>query len=94
MGMRVARLVYGRVLDFVEMDGEFVIVRKGVPPSLVGKTLAEAGLRRRTGVTVVSVRRANAAAYEPAEPGTLLRAGDVIIVAGQRAEVDVFVALT
>ena len=60
-GKRVAHLVNGRLLDFIEFDDDFAIVKMRAPREVEGKTLAEADIRQRFGVTVVGVN------YHPKE---------------------------
>ena len=51
----------------------------------VGKTLAETGLRSRTGALVLSVRRGESDIATP-EPTFRLAARDVLVVVGQRQQ--------
>ena len=58
MGERVAHLVTGKMIDFIEFDDGFAIVKTRAPREAEGKTLAECALRSKYGVTVVGVKRA------------------------------------
>jgi len=51
----------------------------------VGQTLAETGLRSRTGALVLSVRRGESDIATP-EATFRLAAGDVLVVVGQQAQ--------
>ncbi|MBR7742852.1 TrkA family potassium uptake protein [Phycicoccus sp. BSK3Z-2] len=89
MGRRVAHLVRGRLLDYIEFDDGYAMVKTTPPESIVGRTLAEAGVRSRYGVTVVGIKpRGEAFTY--AVPETVPQAGDVIIVSGDRTKVERF----
>ncbi|MEO3937958.1 TrkA family potassium uptake protein [Dermatophilaceae bacterium Soc4.6] len=55
-GMRTAHLVNGRMLDYLEFDDDFVIVRMTPPAETVGFTLEQSSLRTKYGVTVVGVK--------------------------------------
>src|SRR5690606_34411457 len=57
MGERVAHLVTGKMIDFIEFDAGFSIVKTSAPEEAIGMTLAEAALRSRYGVTVVGVKK-------------------------------------
>jgi trk system potassium uptake protein TrkA len=81
MGERVAHLVTGRLMDFIELDRGFAIAKVSPPRDLVGQTLAEAALRSRSGLTVVAVKRGGAD-IETARPDTVINDGDLLIVAG------------
>jgi trk system potassium uptake protein TrkA len=93
MGLRVARSLAGRdVIDYMELDPGFVLVETKAPPELVGKTLAEAQVRRRFGLTVVSVKgKDKPATY--ATPETRIEEGDILVVAGETRRVEQFVQL-
>lgn len=55
-GVRAAHLVNGRMLDFIEFDDDFAIVKMYPPAECVGFTLAESHVRSKYGVTVVGVK--------------------------------------
>jgi trk system potassium uptake protein TrkA len=57
MGGRVAHLVTGKMIDFIEFDDGFAIVKTRAPREAAGRTLAESALRSKYGVTVVGVKR-------------------------------------
>ena len=50
MGERVAHLVTGKMIDFIEFDDGFAIVKTKAPRALIGKTLEASGARSRFGV--------------------------------------------
>jgi trk system potassium uptake protein TrkA len=81
MGERVAHLVTGRMIDFIEFDDGFAIVKAKAPRWTIGKSLAAAALRSRFGVTVVGVKRAKEE-FAYARPETVLEADDLLILAG------------
>ena len=93
MGLRVARSLAGRdVIDYMELDPGFVLLETKAPPELVGKTLAEAEVRRRYGLTVVSVKGTGKAATY-ATPETRVEEGDILVIAGETRRVEEFVQL-
>ena len=92
MGKRVAHLVTGKMIDFIEFDDDFAIVKTRPPREAVGKTLGESQLRSRHGVTVVGVKRPRED-FTYAKPDTLVVEGDLLIVAGQTQKVERFAAL-
>lgn len=91
---RLARAIANHsVVDFLEVSEGYSIAEIPVPDGVRGKTLAEADLRKRTGVTVLCIRRAN---EDPAKPRTVVfpQASDVIasddklIVFGETRKLD------
>ncbi|CAM3383272.1 potassium channel family protein [Stackebrandtia soli] len=93
MGERVAHLVTGKMIDFMEFDDGFAIVKTRAPGEAIGKTLAEAALRTRYGVTVVGVKRPDQD-FTYARPETAIHQGDLLIVSGPTLKVESFAAIT
>lgn len=93
MGERVAHLVTGKMMDFIEFDDGYAIVKTRAPREAIGRSLAECAWRSRHGVTVVGVKRPRAE-FEPALPETRIREGDLLIVAGATEKVEAFAART
>ncbi len=93
MGERVARVVSGRLLDWVWLDEEWALATTKPPRELVGVPLGESGLRRKHRVTVVSVKPQHGGGYTHAGNDTVLTYGCEIVVAGRPADVERFVDL-
>jgi trk system potassium uptake protein TrkA len=89
MGKRVAHMVSGESLDYIQLDEDFVMAKTEAPESFNGKTLAEMKFRSLHGVTVVATKKPNEN-YMPSFPETVLSSGDVMIVAGRTKEVEDF----
>jgi len=89
MGVRVAHQISGRMIDYIEFDDGFAIAKIHAPPATHGHALAEAAVRERFGVTVVGVKRANED-FRHATPGTIVLAGDLLIVTGPTGKVERF----
>jgi trk system potassium uptake protein TrkA len=93
MGVRVARSLAGRdVMDYMQLDPGFVLIETKAPADLVGKTLAQSEVRRRFGLTVVTVKSPGEPATY-ATPETRVREGDILVVAGETRRVEEFVHL-
>lgn len=91
-GERVAHLLKGQMLDFVEVDDDFAVVRMLPPKVLLGKTLSGAGIRNEYKITTVGVKKPGASfTYATAE--TLIEPGDQILVSGHPDDVEKFAAL-
>ena len=93
MGQRVAHMVTGKMIDFIEFEDGFAIVKTRAPLEAVGKTLEKSALRSKYGVTIVGVKRPKAD-FNHARPETVIEAGDLIIVSGPTKLVQKFAALT
>ncbi|MFE5208424.1 potassium channel family protein [Streptomyces sp. NPDC056600] len=89
MGQRVAHLVRGRMLDYIEWEEGFAMVKTNPPAGIVGVPLGESDIRSRFGLTVVAVKRPGEA-FTYATPATVLGPGDTIIVAGGTRETERF----
>jgi trk system potassium uptake protein TrkA len=92
MGRRVAHMVSGESLDYVQIDEDFVMVKAESPNQFDGQTLAELKIRSTYGVTVVAISHGDGN-YVPAFPETVLRNGDHIVVAGRKKPLDEFCQL-
>jgi trk system potassium uptake protein len=93
MGERIAHLVAGRLLDWVELDPQWVFAKTRPPQEIVGVPLGETGLRKKHRVTVVSVKPENKTSYTHADYDTVLSYGSVIVIAGRPDDVERFVEL-
>jgi trk system potassium uptake protein len=93
MGERVAHLITSRMLDFIELDDGFAIAKTRPPREAAGRTLAEANLRAKYGVTVVGVKE-HGSDFVFALPETVVPESGVLIVAGNTAQVERFAAVT
>jgi trk system potassium uptake protein TrkA len=91
-GERVAHLLSGQLLDFVEIDPDFAIVKLYPPRILAGKTLTASGVRGSFKVTVVGVKKpGNPFTFATAE--TVIDAQDEILVSGHPSDIEKFGAL-
>jgi trk system potassium uptake protein TrkA len=85
MGRRVAHVVRGAMLDYVEFEDGFAMVKTRPPKEAVGKALGDTGIRARHHVTVVAVKRQDRD-WDYTTTQTVLHEDDEIIVAGATAE--------
>ena len=89
MGRRVAHLVKGRMLDFIQFEPDFAMVKTVPHSALLGIPLAESGLRREHGVTIVGVKKPGGA-FTHATGETVLEDGDTVIASGLPRAVEEF----
>lgn len=90
MGERVAHLVSGRMLDYMQVDEDFAIVKIKPPREIVGMPLGESKLRARHGITVVALK-SDDGAFTYATPDTVLTYDDTILAIGRTDDIEEFV---
>jgi trk system potassium uptake protein TrkA len=93
MGKRVAHLVRGRMMDYIEFDDGFAMVKTTPPATVIGKRLGETTVRSTYGVTVVAIKRPGEG-FTYATADTVIQPGDTIIVSGQVRDTERFSELT
>lgn len=91
-GERVAHLVSGRMIDFIEFDDDFAIVKMYPPKPIRGVSLGESGVRRKYGITVVGVKSPGKE-FTYATPDSVISNHDLIIVSGNSADIEKFASL-
>ena len=91
-GERVAHLVSGRMIDFIEFDDDFAIVKMYPPKPIRGLPLSESQVRRKYGITVVGVKSPGKD-FTYATPETVISNHDLIIASGNTSDLDRFAAL-
>ncbi|OUZ07279.1 potassium transporter [Aeromicrobium sp. PE09-221] len=92
MGERVAHMVTGAMIDYIEFDDGFSIARTRAPRIAVDQTLEQSALRSKYAITVVGVKR-RGEDFTYARPETLISASDELIVSGPTRKVEIFCAL-
>jgi len=90
-GHRVAHLVTGRLLDYIEFDDGYAIVKMRPPLETQGFTLGESRIRKHYGVTVVGVKSPGKD-FAPAVADTRVSTHDVLIVSGHSTLIERFAA--
>ncbi|MFK0291789.1 potassium channel family protein [Streptomyces sp. NPDC090442] len=93
MGERVAHLVTGGMLDFIEFDDDYALIKTVAPAVVTGTPLGQSVVRSQYGVTVVGIKRSGQDfTYATAE--TVVEEGDIIIVTGKTHAVEAFSGLS
>ncbi len=93
MGERVAHLVTGRMMEYLELDTGFALVETTAPAEIVDKSLTEVLFRSTYGVTVVCIKPAGGV-FTYATPDTKIGEGDILLVAGETAKAEGFAGLS
>ncbi|WP_439564661.1 potassium channel family protein [Microcella sp.] len=91
-GERVAHLVSGRMIDFIEFDDDFVLVKMYPPKPIRGLSLTESKVRSKYNITVVGVKSPGKP-FTYATEQTVVSNHDLIIVSGTEADIDRFASL-
>jgi len=81
-GDKMELLLKQMVMEWVELPEK---------SELIGKTLAEADVRKRTGVIVIGVVRNNELIPAPDPRNFKFQPGDILIIVGNRGQVDNFI---
>ena len=89
MGVRVGHSLAGKMIDYFQLDPGFALVETSAPKEIVGKTLANAEVRRRYGITVVCVKP-QGGTFTYATPDTVVQEGDILVVAGETKRAEEF----
>ncbi|WP_448808136.1 potassium channel family protein [Agromyces bauzanensis] len=92
MGKRVAHLVRGAALDYIEVDPGYALVKASAPAVLLGKRLGDTGLRTAYGVTIAAFKRDDQS-WTNADADTVLSEGDKILVVGPTSRAEDFAQL-
>jgi trk system potassium uptake protein TrkA len=92
MGERVAHMLTGSMIDYIEFDDEFSIARTQAPRETWHKPLADSAPRKTHGVTIVGVKRGGED-FIHAQPETVVHPYDQLIVSGPTRKVETFCGL-
>jgi trk system potassium uptake protein TrkA len=89
MGDRVAHGLVGLTLDFVLIGADFAMAETTAPKEALGRSLAEVGLRSRYDVTV-GCTKAPGGRFTLTGPDTVLQPDDILLVIGEKENVERF----
>jgi trk system potassium uptake protein TrkA len=89
MGKRVAHLVRGSLLDYVEFEDDFVMIRTSPPTEARDRPLGVLGMRDKYGITIVAVKRPGGI-WGHTTAQTVLYDDDQIIVQGSKTQAERF----
>jgi trk system potassium uptake protein TrkA len=89
MGVRVGHSLAGAMIDYFQLDPGFALVETTAPRVVVGKTLAQAEVRKRYGITVVCIKP-EGGSFTYATPDTVVQEGDILVVAGETRRAEAF----
>ena len=90
-GNRVAHLVSGKLMDYIEVEDGFTIVKMRPPRETQGFTIDQSRVRTRYGVTIIGVKPPGED-FIYAKPETRISANDLLIVSGHSELLERFAA--
>lgn len=86
-GRRLAHeLAMPNVLDHLDLGEGHIVIELRTPSSLAGRTIEDAAIRRRFGVTLLAIKRANDLVVSPASSEVLL-APDILVLLGTNEKI-------
>ncbi|NMO95590.1 potassium channel family protein [Paenibacillus lemnae] len=84
MGLRVAHhLVSPNILEYIEVSDDYSIMEMKASSEMIGMNLKELDIRARFGCNVMGIRTNGSMNISP-HPEDRLRAGDVLVIVGQK----------
>ena len=92
-GERIAHLLSGTMLDFIQFDDDFVLAKLYPPKAIRGIPLSESRVRTKYHVTVVGVKSPGKD-FTHATADTVVSNHDLVIVSGRSDDVERFASLT
>ena len=93
MGQMVAHILTGKMMDFVDLDNDFAMIKTRAPAELIGMSLEQAKVRQKFGVTVVGIKR-QGEVFTYAQANTIVQREDLLIVLGETELVERFASRT
>ncbi|WP_345800200.1 TrkA family potassium uptake protein [Microbacterium sp. AZCO] len=92
MGRRVAHLVRGAAMDYLEIEPGYSLAKIVAPASIQGVPLGETTIRQQYGITVTAFRPVPGT-WQNADNQTVLSEGDTVIIVGTTPRVEAFAQL-
>lgn len=92
MGERVAHMVVGKMMDFIEFEDGFGIAKTRAPLRYMGKKISDPVIQARHNIAVVGLKRQGNPAVLSA-PDVRIEKNDLLVVSGPTREVEKFAAL-
>ena len=92
MGRKVAHLVRGAAIDYLEIERGYAVVKSSPPERLCGTPLGQTGLRKEFGVTIAAYKKPGAE-WHNADADTVLGRDDTILIVGPTRKAEGFAQL-
>lgn len=92
MGRRVAHLVRGAAMDYLEIDKGYAIAKIAPPELIRGTPLGQTTIRKTYGITVTAFKTLQEQ-WRNADNQTVVNEGDTILIVGPTKQVEAFAQL-
>lgn len=92
-GERIAHLLSGTMLDFIQFDDDFVLAKLYPPKTIRGLPLSQSRVRSKYRVTVVGVKTPGQD-FTHATADTIVSHYDLVIVSGRAVDVERFASIS
>ncbi|KAB8295544.1 potassium channel family protein [Bifidobacterium avesanii] len=89
-GKRIGHLIAGDYLDYIEIEGPYTVVKIHTPASMVNRTVGEAHVRERYGITVIGAITPGLP-FRHGDEETVMHREDELIVLGLQDQIDRFI---
>ena len=89
-GKRVGHLVAGEYLVYIEIEGPYTVVKIHTPAAMANRTVGEARVRERYGITIVGAITPGLD-FRHGDEDTVMHRGDELIVLGLQDQIDRFI---
>jgi len=84
MGERIARsLITSSLIDFLDVSPDISIIELKIPGIMVGKNLVELNLRKKYGITIISIKDCNGNILTPPDVNYKFCKDDIITLIGE-----------
>ncbi|MHB1254304.1 MAG: potassium channel family protein [Candidatus Humimicrobiaceae bacterium] len=84
MGERVGKILSSHnIIDFIELSSDITIIELKTPELMTGKDLIELNLRKKYGVTIISVKDAGGVVKTPPDVNYRFKQEDILTLIGE-----------
>jgi trk system potassium uptake protein len=84
MGQRVGKILSSHnIIDFIELSSDITILELKTPELMVGKDLIELNLRKKYGVTIISVKNSEGIVKTPPDVSYKFKQEDILTLIGE-----------
>jgi len=84
MGQRIGKILSSHnIIDFIELSSDITILELKTPDLMTGKDLIELNLRRKYGVTIISVKNSDGIVKTPPDVNYKFKEEDILTLIGE-----------
>lgn len=90
MGERVAHLLSGGILDYFEVDADYVVGRVRPPKGVIGERVRDVNFVKKFNVSLAAVKVEFTNSFAHPDPDTVLTYGTELLVCGAPTDIEAF----